>query len=305
MKIFNISKIDEIEKDNKKRVAALGFFDGLHTAHQEIIKGAINEANNNAVSIVITFDKSPKEYFGKTTEEALTPINKKSELLKEFGVDEVYYLEFNEELQTLSAENFINNILKKLNVEKVFCGYDYRFGNKGIGTPELIKDSGIEIDVLEKKELNDSKVSTTALKKAVQEGNFNEYFNLSNRHYSISGIVVKGRQLGRTINFPTANLKLEEKFLLPNTNGVYITKTKVKGKIYKSITNIGYNPTVSSTKNKKFIETHILDFDEDIYDEKIEVFFYEFLRKEQKFESFNHLKEQLQKDKKKCEEKDI
>jgi len=218
---------------------------------------------------------------------------------------EVYYLEFNEKLQTLSAEDFINEILKKLNVEKVFCGYDYRFGNKGIGTPQLIKDSGIEVDILEKKELNDGKISTTALKKAVQEGNFTEYYNLSNRHYSITGIVVKGRQLGRTINFPTANLKLEEKYLLPNTNGVYITKTKVKGKVYKSITNIGYNPTVSDGKDKKFIETHILDFDEDIYDEKIEVFFYEFLRKEQKFESFNHLKEQLQKDKKKCEEKDI
>ena len=162
-----------------------------------------------------------------------------------------------------------------------------------------------QIDILEKKELNDGKISTTALKKAVQEGNFTEYYNLSNRHYSITGIVVKGRQLGRTINFPTANLKLYEKYLLPNTNGVYITKTKVKGKIYKSITNIGYNPTVSDGKDKKFIETHILDFDEDIYDEKIEVFFYEFLRKEQKFESFNHLKEQLQKDKKKCEEKDI
>ena len=116
MKIFNISKINEIEKDSKRRIAALGFFDGLHTAHQEIIKGAIDKSQNEALSIVITFDKSPKEYFGKTTEEAITPINKKSELLKELGVDEVYYLEFNEDLQTLSAEDFINNIIIKLNI---------------------------------------------------------------------------------------------------------------------------------------------------------------------------------------------
>ena len=148
MRIFNISKINEIEKDSKRRIAALGFFDGLHTAHQEIIKGAIDKSQNDALSIVITFDKSPKEYFGKTTEEAITPINKKSELLEELGVDEVYYLEFNEKLQTLSAEDFINEILKKLNVEMVFCGYDYRFGNKGIGTPQLIKDSGIEVDII-------------------------------------------------------------------------------------------------------------------------------------------------------------
>ena len=115
---------------------------------------------------------------------------------------------------------------------------------------------------------------------------------------------MKGRQLGRTINFPTANLELDGKYLLPDTNGVYITKIKVNNKIYKSVTNIGYNPTVSDEKNKKFIETHILEFDEDIYGEKIEIYFYEFLRKEQKFESFDRLKEQLKLDKRTCEEKD-
>ena len=104
MRIFNISKINEIEKDSKRRIAALGFFDGLHTAHQEIIKGAIDKSQNDALSIVITFDKSPKEYFGKTTEEAITPINKKSELLEELGVDEVYYLEFNEKLHKAKVD---------------------------------------------------------------------------------------------------------------------------------------------------------------------------------------------------------
>ena len=131
-----------------------------------------------------------------------------------------------------------------------------------------------------------------------------KYKEYTGRFYSISGLVVKGRQLGRTINFPTANLELDGKYLLPETNGVYITKIKVNNNIYKSVTNIGYNPTVSDEKNKKFIETHILDFNEDIYGEKIEIYFYEFLRKEQKFESFDHLKDQLKLDKKNCEEKD-
>ena len=304
MEIFNISKFDEIKSDENKRVAALGFFDGIHKAHQNIIGEAIEEAGEKFKSIVITLDKSPKEYFGKTSEESLTPINKKNELLRELGVEEVYYLEFNEHLQNLSAEEFIELILKKLNVEKVFCGFDYRFGNRGLGTPDLIKDSSIEVMIQEKQKIDEEKISTTVLKEFVRNGEFLKYKEYTGRFYSISGLVVKGRQLGRTINFPTANLELDGKYLLPDTNGVYITKIKVNNKIYKSVTNIGYNPTVSDEKNKKFIETHILDFDEDIYGEKIEIYFYEFLRKEQKFESFDHLKEQLKLDKKTCEEKD-
>ena len=304
MEIFNISDISEIKEENKKRVAALGFFDGIHKAHQKIIGDAVKEAGEEFISVVITLDKSPKEYFGETSEESLTPINKKNELLKELGVEEVYYLEFNEHLQNLSAEEFIELILKKLNVEKVFCGFDYRFGNRGLGTPDLIKDSGIEVMIQEKQKIDEEKISTTVLKEFVRNGEFLKYKEYTGRFYSISGLVVKGRQLGRTINFPTANLELDGKYLLPETNGVYITKIKVNNKIYKSVTNIGYNPTVSAEKNKKFIETHILDFDENIYDEKIEIYFYEFLRKEQKFESFDHLKEQLKLDKKTCEEKD-
>ena len=305
MEIFNISDISEIKKENKKRVVALGFFDGIHKAHQKIIGSAVVEATEKGFkSAVITLDKSPKEYFGKTSEESLTPTNKKNELLTNLGVDEVYYLEFNEKLQNLSAEEFINNILKKLNVDKVFCGFDYRFGYKGLGTPDLIKDNGIEVMVQEKQKIDEEKISTTVLKEFVKKGEFSKYKEYTGRYYSISGLVVKGRQLGRTINFPTANLELDGKYLLPETNGVYITKIKVNNNIYKSVTNIGYNPTVSDEKNKKFIETHILDFDEDIYGEKIEIYFYEFLRKEQKFESFDHLKEQLKLDKKSCEEKD-
>lgn len=305
MKIINISDFKKIEKDNKKRVAALGFFDGVHKAHQKIINEMLLESNEEVIPVVITLDKSPKEYFGKDREGSLTPLRKKSLIFKELGVKEVYYLEFNEQLQNLEATEFIDEILKKLNVKKVFCGYDYRFGFKGLGTPELLKETGVEVSIHEKEMIDHHKISTTSLKEFVKNNDFTSYVNFSGRNYSISGIVVKGRQLGRTINFPTANLKLEENYLLPDTNGVYITKTKVRGELYKSLTNIGFNPTVSKEKGRKFIETHILDFDKDIYGEEIEVSFYEFLRPEKKFESFNHLKEQLQKDKVVCEEKNI
>lgn len=303
MKIFNISDYNIIEKSNKKRVAALGFFDGVHKAHQKIISEMVSEAREGYVPTVITLDKSPKEYFAKSKEESLTPLKKKSKIFEELGVEEVYYLEFNEQLQNLEAIEFIDKILKKLKVEKVFFGYDYKYGVKGSGTPEMILDSGIKVSIHEKEEIEDHKISTTTLKSFVINNDFVSYIKFSGRAYSIVGTVIKGKQLGRTINFPTANLDLTENYLLPKTNGVYLTKTMVGKKIYKSLTNIGYNPTVSGIKDKKSIETHILDFDEDIYGEKIEVYFYEFLRPEKKFDSFNHLKEQLQIDKDVCEKK--
>lgn len=305
MKIFSISDFKNLEIDNKKRVAALGFFDGVHKAHQKIIADMLSEKTADEVGVVVTLDKSPKEYFGKIKDESLTPLKKKSEIFEELGVEEVYYLEFNDELQHLGADNFIDDILKKLNIVKVYCGYDYKFGHMGSGSPKLIKEHGIDVNVHIKEEIDHKKIATTALKDFVKSGNFEDYYKFAGRYYSIKGEVVKGRQLGRTINFPTANLNMEEKYALPEIPGVYITKTKVAGRVYKSITNIGYNPTVSEAKDRKTIETHILDFDEDIYGEEIEVFFYEFLRKERKFESFNHLKEQLKKDKQVCEEKNI
>lgn len=305
MKIYNISDFNEIEKDNKNRYAALGFFDGVHKAHTHIINEMIEQVDEDTVPVVITLDRSPKEYFAKTSDEQLTPLKKKSRIFEELGVEEVYYLEFNEKLQNLEASDYVNLILNKLNVKKVFCGYDYRFGHRGFGTAEYLEESGLLVSIHEKEELDSIRISTTSLKKFVKEHDFKSYIDFAGRPYSILGTVVQGRQLGRTINFPTANLDMKDRYLLPEVNGVYITKTRVKGKLYKSITNIGFNPTVSKEKNKKFIETHILDFDEDIYGEEIEVFFYEFLRPEQKFESFNHLKEQLKKDKAVCEEKNI
>ena len=269
MKIFNISDYNIIEKSNKKKVAALGFFDGVHKAHQKIISEMVSEAREGYVPTVITLDRSPKEYFAKSKEESLTPLKKKSKIFEELGVEEVYYLEFNEQLQNLEAIEFIDKILKKLKVEKVFFGYDYKYGVKGSGTPEMILDSGIKVSIHEKEEIEHHKISTTTLKSFIINNDFVSYIKFSGRAYSIAGTVIKGKQLGRTINFPTANLDLTENYLLPKTNGVYLTKTMVGKKIYKSLTNIGYNPTVSGIKDKKSIETHILDFDEDIYGEEI------------------------------------
>lgn len=309
MERFNISNFNQLKKDKIERVAALGFFDGVHFAHKKIIEAAVVSAKEQGKrAVVITLDRSPKEYFGKTTVDCLTPLCKKTQLFSELGIDEVYYLKFNETLQNLSAEQFINKILSPLNIVEVFCGYDYKFGYKGQGTAEFIESYSlgkIKANILQEEKLNDIKISTTVLKEFVEKGKFENYIDYATRPYSIKGIVVKGRQLGRTINFPTANLKMDFPYLLPQMNGVYLTKTFVLGKMYKSLTNIGYNPTVSENNDKRFIETYILDFDKDIYDEEIEIYFYKSLREEKKFNSFDELKEQLQKDKKLAEEINI
>lgn len=301
MRVYNIKDIGELKKDNSSRIVALGFFDGIHLGHKEIIKKTVLEAKRlGKIATLITFDKSPKEFFTGKEVELLTPSEVKIEILKDLEVEEVYFLEFNEKLSKLTKEEFIEDVLLTINAEQVFCGEDYVYGNQGAGKPEYIESytSGrIKVNIISLKKLDSEKISSTNLRNLIQDGKVIDFYKYTNRYYKISGVVVHGKKLGRTINFPTANLSLIYKFVVPKKLGVYITRVKVRNKYYKSITNIGKNPTVSDDRNYISIETHILDFDLEIYDEKIEVSFYEFLREEMKFESLSDLKKQLEKDK--------
>lgn len=304
MKTFDVKNIDNIQQDNNNRVVALGFFDGLHLAHQEIIKSTVEKAKKEGkVATLITFDKSPKEYFQKKTMNLITPIKLKKQLLEKYGIEELYILEFNEQLQTLTKEHFIDNILKKINTSDIFCGYDYVFGRYGSGTPEFLSKytkNEINVHILPEKTYNNKKISTTNLREYIKNGNFLEFFDVVKRHYQLNGVVIKGRQLGRTINFPTANLLISDNYLLPEKLGVYITVVKVRGIYYKGITNIGNNPTVTDD-NKLYIETNILDFDMDIYGDNIELYFYKYIRPEMKFSGLEGLKKQLELDKHEAE----
>ncbi len=300
MKLFEISNLKQLEIDDKERIIALGFFDGIHLAHQEIIEGVVKSSKlKNKVATLITFDKNPKEYFTNKKIPLLTPNNLKVELLEQYGIEELYILQFNEQLRMLSKENFVEKVLLTLNAVEIFCGYDYSFGYKGEGTPEFIEkytNKKIAVNKINEKLLDNKTISSTLIKKYVVEGNFKKYFLYTNRFYCLKGIVIKGRQLGRTINFPTANLLITDNFVLPEKKGVYLTVLKVKNEYYKGITNIGNNPTVSNG-NEIFIETHILNFDMDIYNENIEIYFYDFIRLERKFNDIIELKFQLEKDK--------
>lgn len=299
MKFYEISNLNEIKKDNNSRIVALGFFDGLHIAHAEIIKNTINKAKKeNKISTLITFDKSPKEYFTKKKIKQVTPTKTKKTLLEKMGLEELYILEFNDELRFLDKDDFIKKVLIKLNITEAYCGDDYLFGYKGEGTPKYIEQytDKIKVNILPIKNIFENKISTTKLKEFIKQGNFKEYTLFTKRAYEISGKIISGKQLGRTINFPTANLFVEKEFLIPEKLGVYITKVLVRDKLYTGITNIGKNPTVSNDDNIT-IETHILNFDKEIYGENITLYFYEFLRFEKKFKNMEELKVQLTLDK--------
>ena len=305
MKLLEISQLDNIQNDNEQRVVALGFFDGVHIAHQEIIKKTVEHAKKHSLlSTLITFDKSPKEYFAKEKIKLITPKEDKINIIKKLGIDELIILEFNDKLRNITKEEFIDKVLLKINTTEVYCGYDYAFGYKGEGNSTFISEhtqNQINVNVIPQVKKDNIKISSTNLREKILEGNFEEYFEFTHRFYELRGTVVKGRQLGRTINFPTANLQVEHDYLLPEKLGVYITLVKVRDVYYKGITNIGNNPTVS-TENKLFIETHILDFDMDIYDEQIELYFVTFIRPEMKFANIDELKEQLTKDKELAEQ---
>lgn len=196
-------------------------------------------------------------------------------------------------------------MLKKLNIKDIFCGEDYKFGYMGEGTPMYIKENHKEINVniLNIEKIEENKISTSLQKKYILSGEVENYKKITQRYYQISGIVVRGKQLGRTIGFPTANLKVTD-YIIPQKNGVYLTVVEYNDRLYKGITNIGYNPTVSADNNLS-IETHILNFDEDIYDKEINIYFCKYIREEKKFNDMNELKKQLNIDKKVAEKEEI
>lgn len=196
-------------------------------------------------------------------------------------------------------------MLKKLNIKDIFCGEDYKFGYMGEGTPMYIKENHKEINVniLNIEKIEENKISTSLQKKYILSGEVENYKKITQRYYQISGIVVRGKQLGRTIGFPTANLKVTD-YIIPQKNGVYLTVVEYNDRLYKGITNIGYNPTVSADNNLS-IETHILNFDEDIYDKEINIYFCKYIREEKKFNDMNELKKQLNVDKKVAEKEEI
>jgi len=279
----------------------LGNFDGLHIGHMALINTLIRESQlNGLASIVYTFTKHPENILRK---KLITPLllteQKKIALLSEISLDYLYFDEFNEDFSRLSPEEFVREVLiSKLHIKLAVVGYDYKFGYKGQGEIPLLKELGkkygFKVIVISAIKCDNQIISSTKIRESIINGELDTSYTLLGRNYSITAEVVSGRRIGNTIGFPTANIH-PERFLVLPANGVYITKTLLDGKLYNSMTNVGYNPTFEDVKQKT-VETHIIDFNQDIYGKKIEVFFLKKIRDEKKFESVECLIVQIAKD---------
>jgi len=298
LKIFH--SINEFHSD-KKTILTLGTFDGVHIGHAAILKKLTqNTCNGEFESTVLTFFPHPRMVLqGKSDLKLLNTISEKIELLEKIGIENLIIHPFDESFAQLSAEEFVKSVLvDQLHIQKIIIGYDHRFGkNRTANIDDLMvfgKQYDFEVEQISAQEIDAISISSTKIRTALEEGNIhlaNEYLGYA---YFLSGTVVKGRQLGRTIGFPTANIKLEEEYKLVPKNGVYVVRAEIEGKLIFGMMNIGFNPTVEG--KTKTIEVHFFDFNADIYDSHIKIAILQRIRSEKKFESVELLINQLKED---------
>ncbi|WP_281634212.1 bifunctional riboflavin kinase/FAD synthetase [Flavobacterium luteolum] len=298
MKLFH--SINDFQS-TKKTILTLGTFDGVHIGHKKILERITQQTENGRYeSLVLTFFPHPRMVLQEKSEiRLLNTIEEKIKLLEATGIENLVVHPFNESFSRLTAEEFVRTILvEKFQIQKIIIGHDHRFGrNRTANIDDLIAfglEYGFEVEQISAEEIQDVSVSSTKIRKALNEGNMalaNEYLGYS---YFLNGTIVKGKQLGRTIGFPTANIQIDEDYKLIPKIGVYVVKAIVNGETVFGMMNIGFNPTVNG--EKQTIEVHLFNFDKDIYDQKIEVFLLHYIREEQKFGSIDALKAQLNQD---------
>lgn len=299
MKLFH--SINDFHS-TKKTILTLGTFDGVHIGHKKILERITeNTENGKYESLVLTFFPHPRMVLQEKSEiKLLNTISEKTKLLEATGIENLVIHPFDESFSRLTAEEFVHSILvDQFHIQKIIIGHDHRFGrNRTANIDNLISfgiEYGFEVEQISAEEIQDVSVSSTKIRKALTDGNMelaNDYLGYD---YFLTGDVVKGKQLGRTIGFPTANIQIEEEYKLIPKNGVYVVKALIDNLEVFGMMNIGFNPTVSG--QKQTIEVNLFDFDADIYGKKIEVSLLQYLREEQKFGSIDLLKAQLNQDK--------
>ncbi len=299
--MITVQSITNYDK-TQSTALTIGTFDGVHIGHRKILERLINDAKNSGLkATVLTFFPHPRMVLQKDSDlKLLNTVDEKAQILKEIGLDYLIVHPFTKEFSRLTATEFVRDLLvNELKAKKIIIGYDHRFGrNRNANITDLIafgNTLGFEVDEIEAQEVNDVSVSSTKIRKALENGDIITANNYLGYNYMLTGQVKKGKGLGRKLSFPTANISIKEPYKLIPKNGVYFVKSNLNGKLVYGMMNIGFNPTVDgSTKN---IEVHFFDFTENLYDQSIQVRILERIRDEHKFSSIEALKEQLQKDK--------
>lgn len=276
---------------------ALGSFDGLHLGHMSLINKTIKLSKKDlAKSMVFTFKDHPLATINTELAPKLIMDNDtKFKVLEELGLDIVNMAAFNNDFMKLSPEDFIVGIVNHYKPKGLIVGFNYRFGYKNLGDVELLKKMskalGFSLDIVEPIKYKNQIVSSSIIRNIIcDEGDMKKAIKLLTRPFIMQGVVIKGKQLGRKLGFPTINLDYDKRFAIPR-GGVYYTIIEYKGILFRGITNIGYNPTVND--NKLSVETHILDFDKEVYGENIKIYFIDRIRDEKKFNSLADLSGQL------------
>lgn len=301
MKIYN--HLSEYQS-NQKAFITIGTFDGVHIGHQKVIKKLIKNAHKkNAISVLLTFFPHPRMVLQKDLDiKLINTINERIQLLEKIGLDVLIIQPFTEEFSRLSALEFTRNILvNKLNVSKLIIGYDHHFGKNREGNFEQLAEYaytyGFKLKRISQKDVNNIAVSSTKIRRAIENGEIEKANKYLGYYFMLSGKVVKGNNLGEKIGFPTANLQILETYKLIPKTGVYVVKSMINNQTIFGMMNIGFRPTVSG-KNQT-IEIHFFNFNADLYEKFIQIEIISYIRDEQKFESVNALKNQLIKDKSK------
>ena len=297
MKVYN--SIQSYDK-TKQTIVTIGTFDGVHVGHKKIIERIVSSTENGKYeSLILTFFPHPRMVLGGSPDiRLLNTLEEKQMLLEKTGLDSLVVHPFDAEFSQLSAEEFVKQVLvDAFSTKKIIIGHDHRFGkSRSADFNDLIlfgEKYGFEVEQISVQEVNDVSVSSTKIRAALTEGNMEVANNFLGYDYMFTGKVVLGKQLGRTLGFPTANLEITEEYKLIPGDGVYIVRSNIPGVTY-GMMNIGNRPTVDGSR--RTIEVHYLDFKANLYDQHIEVQIIQRLRDEKKFASVDLLRQQLEQD---------
>ena len=306
MKVY--SGLKDFSAENP--VVTIGMFDGLHAGHRILLQKVTEKAREiNGESVIISFWPHPRIILNKDADSLrfLTSLEEKTKLFSETGIDHLVLIPFTKDLASLTAGEFIERILiKGINLKHLVIGYDHRFGrDRASSQPEFYKYAekyGFTISKVEEVEINGRHVSSSVIRELILKGKIKEASSLLTYNYLLSGRVIGGQRLGRTIGYPTANIEPQEPRKLIPPDGVYACIVHILGEKHGGMLNIGYRPTLKTGQKQRSIEVHILDFNLNIYSEEATIEFIERIRDEKKFDGIEQLKKQLMVDEKRIRE---
>ncbi len=284
-------------------VVTVGTFDGVHEGHRALMSTLVRQANKKkARSVVVTFDPHPRTIIHSKSEgiKLLTTLKERAEILESIGVDELVVIPFTRDFSLLSSEDFVESVIfDEIGISEFVIGYDHHFGKDRSGTIETLQKLGprlgFDVSVVSKKEMGETTVSSTVIRKEIIEnGDMNRAAELLGRPYMLNALVIHGDERGRTIGFPTANLQPEHPDKAIPKKGIYAVKIRVDDVWYNGMMNIGVRPTFDG--QTKSLEVNIFDFEKMIYGKTVQIRFFDRIRDEQKFDGTEALKNQLKKD---------